>query len=57
MHRQEAVRCGSCSRLTQDGTSPSSLEGDKSGRWDSWYMWAIPAADRLFDVYLQEFGD
>ena len=30
------------------------LGGDKSGRWDSWYEWAIPTADRLYDTYLQE---
>ena len=33
------------------------LGGDKSGQWDRWYKWAIPAAERLYDVYLQELGD
>ena len=30
------------------------LGGDKSGAWDQWYEWAVPAADELFDVYLGE---
>ena len=30
------------------------LGGDKSGQWDKWYEWAIPAADRLYHIYLQE---
>ena len=33
------------------------LGGDKSGQWDRWYKWAIPAAERLYDVYLPELGD
>ena len=28
--------------------------GDKSGQWNNWYKWAIPDADGLYDVYLQE---
>jgi hypothetical protein len=30
------------------------LGGDKSGQWDNWYKWAIPAADRLYDTYIEE---
>ena len=30
------------------------LGGDKSGRWDNWYKWAIPTADRVYDTYLRE---
>lgn len=30
------------------------LGGDKSGAWNDWYEWAIPAADDLYDVYLDE---
>jgi hypothetical protein len=30
------------------------LGGDKSGQWDEWYEWAIPAADDLYDTYLNE---
>lgn len=28
--------------------------GDKTGRWSEWYEWAIPVADDLYDVYLDE---
>ena len=28
--------------------------GDKTGRWNEWYEWAIPVADDLHDVYLDE---
>lgn len=30
------------------------LGGDKSGAWNDWYDWAIPAADDLYDMYLDE---
>lgn len=30
--------------------------GDKSGRWDDWYEWAVPLADDLYDEYLAELG-
>jgi hypothetical protein len=30
------------------------LGGDKTGEWSSWYEWAIPAADTLYDDYLKE---
>ena len=30
------------------------LGGDKSGAWNDWYEWAIPAADDLYDNYLDE---
>lgn len=30
------------------------LGGDKTGQWDAWYRWAIPAADGLYDEYLNE---
>jgi len=30
------------------------LGGDKSGRWNDWYTWAVPAAEHLYDVYLDE---
>ena len=29
------------------------IGGDKTGRWNEWYEWAIPAADDLYDVYLE----
>jgi hypothetical protein len=32
------------------------LDGDKSGRWREWYQRAIPAADRLYETYLDELG-
>jgi hypothetical protein len=30
------------------------LGGDKTGAWNDWYAWAIPAADGLYDTYLSE---
>jgi len=30
------------------------LGGDKSGAWNDWYEWAVPAADDLYDEYLDE---
>ena len=30
------------------------LGGDKSGEWNAWYEWAVPAADDLYDEYLTE---
>jgi hypothetical protein len=30
------------------------LGGDKTGRWQSWYVEAIPLADQLYDGYLEE---
>lgn len=30
------------------------LGGDKSGRWNEWYAEAVPAADDLYDEYLDE---
>jgi hypothetical protein len=30
------------------------LGGDKSGEWNDWYEWAVPAADDLYDEYLEE---
>jgi hypothetical protein len=33
------------------------LGGDKSRRWSSWYVEAIPVADRLYDEHLQELRD
>ena len=28
--------------------------GDKSGRWNEWYVEAVPVADDLYDEYLEE---
>jgi hypothetical protein len=33
------------------------LGGDKSGEWNAWYEWAIPAADDFYDGYLAELRD
>lgn len=30
------------------------LGGDKAGNWTRWYKTAIPEAERLYEVYLQE---
>ncbi|MBA4864111.1 type II toxin-antitoxin system RelE/ParE family toxin [Streptomyces sp. PSKA54] len=30
------------------------VAGDKSGDWSGWYDWAIPRAERLLTVYLEE---
>ncbi|MEO6627656.1 MAG: relaxase domain-containing protein [Aquihabitans sp.] len=32
------------------------LGGDESGRWNEWYQWAVPMADRLYDDYLDELS-
>ena len=28
--------------------------GDKTGAWSAWYAWAVPAADDLYDKYIDE---
>lgn len=28
--------------------------GDKTDQWSAWYRWAVPLADDLYDVYLEE---
>jgi len=33
------------------------LGGDKSGEWATWYVWAVPLADDLYDTYLAELRD
>ena len=33
------------------------LGGDKSGRWERWYRWAVPAADDLYDAHIEELRD
>jgi hypothetical protein len=33
------------------------LGGDKSGQWEEWYETAIPAADVLYDVHLEELRE
>lgn len=33
------------------------IGGDKEGNWDGWYKKAIPEADRLYEIYLQELSD
>ena len=33
------------------------LGGDKSGEWAGWYEWAVPAADALYDAYLDELKE
>lgn len=33
------------------------LGGDKSGQWNAWYETAVPAADDLYDAYLNELRD
>lgn len=30
------------------------LAGDKAGRWNQWYQFAIPEAEALYDKYLKE---
>lgn len=30
------------------------LGGDKTRQWAEWYRWAIPEAERLYDMYLEE---
>ena len=33
------------------------IGGDKSGEWAAWYRSAIPTADALYDIHLQELRD
>jgi hypothetical protein len=33
------------------------LRGDKGGQWNEWYAWAVPAADDLYDEYLDELRE
>ena len=33
------------------------LGGDKSGQWQEWYRWAVPAVDDLYDAHLRELRD
>jgi len=33
------------------------LGGDKTGRWDEWYEWAVPMADELYEIYLAELRE
>lgn len=33
------------------------LGGDKSGEWSTWYEWAVPLADDLYDAYLRELHE
>lgn len=47
----------SCSCSTRDGRVILLLGGDKSGQWNEWYEWAVPAADELYDVYLDELRE
>jgi hypothetical protein len=30
------------------------LGGDKSGAWNTWYLEAVPVADELYNIYLDE---
>lgn len=33
------------------------LGGDKSGQWEEWYEIAIPAADALYDIHMEELWE
>jgi hypothetical protein len=33
------------------------IGGNKAGGWNAWYRTAIPAADHLYEVYLQELRE
>ena len=33
------------------------LGGDKTGQWVEWYEWAIPEAERLYAIYLEELRE
>jgi hypothetical protein len=33
------------------------LGGDKTGQWVEWYEWAIPEAERLYVIYLEELRE
>jgi hypothetical protein len=33
------------------------LGGDKTGEWTEWYRWAIPEAEKLYQIYLEELRE
>jgi hypothetical protein len=33
------------------------VAGDKAGRWNRWYVEAIPRAEQLYEIYLKERGE
>ena len=33
------------------------IGGDKTGRWDEWYLETVPLADALYETYLQELRE
>ncbi len=33
------------------------IGGDKTGRWREWYEEAVPLADRLYEMYLEELRE
>lgn len=33
------------------------IGGDKAGQWNRWYHTMVPAADELYDRYLQELRE
>ncbi|GAC1325952.1 MAG: type II toxin-antitoxin system RelE/ParE family toxin [Thermoleophilaceae bacterium] len=57
--QMKELRCGTLRVLfafDPERTAILLLGGDKSGRWTEWYREAIPAADALFEEYLNEKG-
>ena len=60
--RMKELRCGSSAALRvlfvfdPRRTAILLLGGSKAGAWAAWYQQAIPAADQLYEVYLEEIG-
>lgn len=58
--RMKELRCGTAGAIRvlfvfdPRRTAILLLGGSKSGQWTEWYEDAIPRADRLYEVYLEE---
>jgi hypothetical protein len=58
--RMKELRCGTTGAIRvlfcfdPRRTAVLLLGGAKAGQWDEWYEQAIPQADRLYEVYLDE---
>jgi len=58
--RMKELRCGTAAAIRvlfafdPRRTAILLLGGAKAGAWSEWYEQAVPAADRLYEVYLEE---
>jgi hypothetical protein len=60
--RMKELRCGTAAAIRvlfifdPRRTALLLLGGAKAGAWEDWYEHAVPAADELYEVYLEELG-